>query len=141
MVAPLSNDLRRRIVAAFEDGGSVRRVGARFGVSPSTVSNISRLWRETGSVTPRKMGGDRRSHVAERQRDRLLSLVGDTPDLTLEEIRDALRDDGIELGYGAVWRFFKRHDISVKKNRACRRAEPAGRRHGPNDLESAAGTA
>ena len=58
MPKPLSNDLRERIVRAVEEGASVRFVGARFGVSASSVNNIFRLWRETGNVAPKKMGGE-----------------------------------------------------------------------------------
>jgi transposase len=92
-----------------------RVVAARFGVAPSSVSNVSRRWRETGSVAPRKIGGDRRSQVIEARRDWLLELVADTPDLTLREIRAALSEVGVAVGHGTVWRFFDRHDISVKK--------------------------
>ena len=61
------------------------------------------------------MGGDRRSQATEAHGKRLLGFVAAAPDLTLEEIRAVLRDDGIAVGYGALWRFFKRHGISVKK--------------------------
>ena len=50
MPKPLSQDLRHRIVAAVEAGGGMRAVAGRYDVSPSSVSNISRLWRATGSV-------------------------------------------------------------------------------------------
>ncbi len=115
MPAPLSNDLRRRIVEAREAGGSVRSVGERFGVAASSVSNIHTLWRATGSVEARKMGGDRRSHVIGAHHDWLLELVAETPDLTLAEIRLALNGRGHGFGKGAVWRFFERHRISFKK--------------------------
>ena len=81
MVRSLSNDLRERIVAAVA-GDRQRCAEAN--------------------------GRDRRSHVIERHRDRLLALADATPDLTLEEVQGALREDGVDVGYGAVWRFFKR---------------------------------
>lgn len=139
MPKPLSIDLRQRIVRAVAVGGSLRAVAARFGVSPSSVSKITRRWRETGSVAPKKMGGDRRSHAIEAFRERLFALIKETPDMTLEEVRTALAEDGIAVGYGAVWRFFKRHGISFKKNRARRRAGPA--RHRPRSRALARATA
>ena len=81
MPRPLSLDLRWRIVDAVTAGGSVRAVASRFAVSPSSVSNISRLWRATGDVTPKPMGGDRRSHNIEAHGARLLALVSETPDM------------------------------------------------------------
>ncbi|MGE0751520.1 MAG: IS630 family transposase, partial [Variibacter sp.] len=37
MARPLSNDLRKRVVAAVVAGGSCRTVAARFGVAVSSV--------------------------------------------------------------------------------------------------------
>jgi transposase len=43
MTAPLSNDLRKRVVAAVGSGDSCRTVAARFGVAVSSVVNWSQL--------------------------------------------------------------------------------------------------
>ncbi len=137
MPKPLSNDLRRRIVEAREAGGSLRSVGDRFGVAPSSVSNIYVLWREMGSVEPKKMGGDRRSHAIEAHHDWLLELVAETPDLTLAEIRLALNGRSHGFGKGTLWRFFQRHRISFKKNRARRRAGTPGCRRGARAMAPA----
>ncbi len=72
------------------------------------------------------MGGYKRSPL-DAHGDVLLWLVTDRPDLTVEEIRAALRARGIRTGPGSVRRFFDRHGISFKKNRARRRAGSAGR--------------
>jgi len=122
MPPPLSQDLRRRIVDAVEAGGSLRSVAGRYDVSPSSVSNISRLWRATGSVAPKPMGGDRRSHVNEAHGARILGLVFEIPDITLDEIQAILRDDGVAVGRISIWRLLERHGLSFKKNRARRRA-------------------
>ena len=134
MPRPLSIDLRERLVRAVAEGGSVRAVGARFGVSASSVSKISRRWRETGAVAPKPMGGDRRSQSTEAHGDRILALIGESPDLTLAEIQAALARDGIAVGLVSIWRFFQRHGISFKKNRARQRAGQAGRGRGPERL-------
>ncbi len=122
MPKPLSMDLRRRIVDAVEADGRVRAVAARYDVSPSSVSNVHRLWRATGSVAAKPMGGDRRSHVTEAHGARILGLVSQTPDMTLDEIRAVLREDGVAVGRISIWRLLVRHGLSVKKNRARRRA-------------------
>jgi transposase len=137
MPRPLSIDLRERLVRAVEEGGTVRAVGARFGVSPSSVSKISRRWRETGSVAPKPMGGDRRPHATEAHGQRILALIEEAPDLRLAEIQGALARDGVEVGLTSIWRFFRRHQISFKKNRARQRAGPAGRGRGPARLAGA----
>ena len=111
-----STDLRERVVRAVE-GGISRRAAARlFEVSPSTAISWVRLWRESGAVSSRGVGGDRRSATIEAEQDWLLTRLAEAPDTTLEEYRSALGERGVRVGLGTVWRFFERHGISVKKN-------------------------
>ncbi len=124
MVRPYSEDLRSRVVAAVDGGLSRRRAASLFGVGNSTVVNWVRRWRETGSFAAKAMGGDHRSRLSD-ERLWILDRIEATPDLTLEELRGELKQRGVIVGYGTVWRFFEREDISVKKNRARGRARAA----------------
>src|ERR1700727_2537997 len=65
MVRPLSNDLRKRAVAAIAKGESCRSVALRFGVAVSSVVKWSQRYRATGSVAPGKMGGHRKRRVTD----------------------------------------------------------------------------
>jgi transposase len=60
MTAPLSQDLRERIVRAVEGGSSIRQAAARFEVSPSAAIKLMQRLRTTGSTAPAKIGGYRR---------------------------------------------------------------------------------
>lgn len=51
-----SEDLRRRVVADTDKGLSIRAVANKYSVSPSFVSKITCLWRQEGSVSPRRIG-------------------------------------------------------------------------------------
>ena len=66
------------------------------------------------------MGGDQRSQHIEAQGDLILSLYEATPDITLQELRVALAGRGVAVGYGGLWRFFRRRRITVKKRRRMR---------------------
>jgi transposase len=58
MPAPLSTDLRQRIIAAYDaKEGSQRQLAERFKVSPSFIRDLMRHDRETGSVQPKPHGG------------------------------------------------------------------------------------
>src|SRR5438874_10339400 len=59
MPAPLSGDLRERIVAAIRDGSSMRGAAARFSVSPSSAIKLMARFRATGSMAPARFGGHR----------------------------------------------------------------------------------
>jgi transposase len=124
MAKPYSEDLRERVVGAVEGGLSRRQAAAAFDVGISTVINWVRRFRETGSVAAKPMGGDHRSRLLQ-ERAWLLDRVEAEPDLTLEELRDELRERGVSVGYGTVWRFFAREDITFKKKRARGRARAA----------------
>jgi transposase len=124
MTKPYSEDLRSRVVAAVEGGLSRRQAASVFDVAISTVVHWVRRWRETGSVAAKPMGGDHRSRLT-GERSWILERIEAAPDLTLEELRAELKQRGVSVGYGTVWRFFAREDVTVKKNRARRRARAA----------------
>jgi transposase len=54
MALALSFDLRRRVVAAVEDGVSCRAVAVRFGIAPSTAIKWRQRWRRTGGTEPQR---------------------------------------------------------------------------------------
>lgn len=136
MTKPLSLDLRRRIIRAVEEEGMSRRAAAtRFSVAPSTVIELVRQWKETGSCEARPQGGDRRSGRVEAHAIQILALVEETPDISLVEIGEhLLAAHGERFVPSVLCRFFDRHDITVKKNRARQRAGATGRGCGARRL-------
>jgi transposase len=124
MSKPYSEDLRERVVAAVEGGLSRRRAAELFDVGVSSVIRWVQRFRATGSVSAKPMGGDHRS-LLRQERTWLLARIEEAPDLTIEELRDELRARGMIVGYGTVWRFFEREDITFKKKRAGGRARAA----------------
>ena len=123
MTRPLSDDLRRRVVTAVDDGMSRRGAAKRFGIAPSTAVKWVRAWRLTGSYRPRPQGGDRRSQRIGARAEAVLALVEETPDMTLSEIAAHLESEhGLRVSQSTVWRFFHRRGITFKKNRARQRA-------------------
>jgi transposase len=126
MTRPLSNDLRRRVVSAVDDGMSRRAAAERFGVAVSSAIKWVQAWRQTGSYHPRPQGGDNRSRRIEAHGKEILALVEATPDMTLAEISGHLEAaHGLRVSQSTVWRFFKRRGITFKKNRTRQRAAAA----------------
>ncbi len=126
MSKALSVDLRERVVAAVAAGASRRAAAARFGVSISSAIRWCAQLRDTGSVAPGPLGGDRRSARIEAHAEAILGLLARKSDITLAEIRTELASAGVSAGTGTIWRFFDRHGITRKKDGARRRAGPAG---------------
>jgi transposase len=118
MTRALSDDLRKRVIAAVDSGMSRRAAAERYGVGVSTAIKWVRCWRETGRWTARRSGGDVRSHRIDAFRDEILVLVETAPDMTLAEIAGHLkRTHGVQLALSTVFRFFRRHGVTYKKRR------------------------
>jgi transposase len=117
MTAPLSQDLRKRLVRAVEDGSSARGAAARFEVSASAAIKLMRRVRETGSTEPAKIGGYRKPLLAGHE-ELLCELTTSRRGITLAEIRDELIARGIEAGsLTTIWSTLRRLGLSHKKSR------------------------
>ena len=100
MSKALSLDLRTRVLAAIGGGLSCRQAAQRFGVSASSAIRWRALEHNQGDARPKALGGDRRSGRIEARAGLILSLVEETPDITLEELRAALAAPIAESAYG-----------------------------------------
>ena len=69
MPAPMSMDLRQRIVRAVERGSSIREAARRFAVSPSAAIKLMQRVRTTGSAAPARFGGHRRPLLEPHEAD------------------------------------------------------------------------
>lgn len=127
MPGAYSDDIRVRVVETVEAGASRREAAERFEISASTAIRWMQRKEQTGSAAAKPMGGS--CSPLEKHADRMLSLIAQQPDLTLEEVVAAMGRLGIDGSRTAVWRFFERHNISFKKNAIRQRAKP--RRCGP----------
>lgn len=115
MTAPLSNDLRLRVVRAIEAGLSRRAAAAKFDVSIASAVRWYQRYKRTGSVEPDAIGGDRHSHRVEAHAAKVLRWIEAERDLTLVEIAARLADEGHVFAPATIWRLLDRHDYTVKK--------------------------
>lgn len=135
MAEPLSEDLRKRLIAAVEGGASRRAVAERFGVVASTVTKLVQHLKRTGSLAPARQGGDRRSDRIEAHIDEIEALVCATPDITLEEIAKHLKEaHGETFVVSTIWRCLDRHGLTFKKNGARERAGARRRGRGTGSM-------
>ncbi|SMD20176.1 Transposase [Rhizobium sp. RU36D] len=115
MTAPLSNDLRERVVAAVLNGESSRAVAGRFGVAVSSVVKWSQRYRATGSVRPAKMGGYRK-RILEPHRSFITELLEQNSHLTLHGLKAELASRGIAVSHNTIWEFIRSEGLRFKKN-------------------------
>lgn len=126
MACALSVDLRQRVVDAVTQGMSRRQAAARFGVSVASAIRWAAQQNTTGTVAPKKRGGDRRSDRIENEADFIRGEVEKTPDITLGELQAKLKEErGQRFGIATIGRFFERHRITLKKRRHPRASTSA----------------
>ena len=114
MAAPYSQDLRDRILAAYDRGMETTEIAEVFCVSPSWARRVRQRRRETGETAPRKMGSP---GVYKIDRARLTELVREQPDATGPELRERL---GVECTDSAVYQALKELGFTFKKRRSTR---------------------
>jgi transposase len=83
-----SGDLRERVIAAVEAGASRREAAERFEISASSAVKWLQAWRDGGVCGPKPRGGSR--SALEDYAERLLSLIAERPDRTLDELVAAM---------------------------------------------------
>jgi transposase len=110
---PLSNDLRRRILEAVDNREcSRRKLAARFSVNVSTITRLLQLRRQTGSSEPRPHGGGVAPTLDQGALERLRKLVEQTPDATLEALRQKM---GISGSVMIICRALQKLGLPLKK--------------------------
>lgn len=116
VMATLSIDLRERIVAAYDRGDGTRlQIAERFDVSLGMVKKLLQQRRKTGDIGPRHRYSGRKPKILPKHQRHLERLVCKHPDMTLEELRDAIH---VECTLQAVHYVLIGLGLSYKKRRS-----------------------
>lgn len=121
MPAPLSVDLRQRILDAYQaKEGSQRQLAERFKVSLSFIRDLMRHYRETGTVQPKPHGGGAVAKLGKNHLSLVEALVKAQPDALLTELCDRFaQQTGIAVSVPTMQRAVCKLKLSVKKNFDC----------------------
>ena len=113
---PYSMDLRVRVLADADAGLATKQLAEKYSVSPAWVRRLKQRRRETGQIEPRQGKTGPKPKLANHHQ-RLLQLVQDHPDATLESLRKHL---GVSVSLSTIWLALKSAGITLKKSPACR---------------------
>jgi transposase len=121
MPAPLSIDLRQRVIAAYQaKEGSQRELAKRFKVSLSFVRDLTRRYRQARTVEPKPHGGGAVAKLGVAQLPVVKALVEAQPDALLEELCERFAGKtGVNVSVPTMHRAMQRLGLSVKKNINC----------------------
>jgi transposase len=126
MGKPYSVDLRKRVVAAIEDGMSRNQAAKQFGVAISTAIGWMQRVEQTGSVAPGQMGGHKPKAISGEQAVWLSQRIR-AGDFTLRGLVAELGGRGLKVDYRSVWEFVHAEKLSFKKKRGGWRTRPSRR--------------
>ena len=88
MPAPLSRDIRKRIIEAREKGDSIQKIAREKEVGVNTIVCLLRLYRETGSYEPRPLNNGRKPRLDEETLEKIRKRIEDQPDIALHELKE-----------------------------------------------------
>ena len=109
MAGPYSQDLRDRVLAAYDRGMQTNQIVKTFEVSRSFAKHVKQRRRQTGKTTALPMGGVR---VVKINLEKLRELVAAQPDATIFELHERL---GAACGWSAVAMALVRLNLTYKK--------------------------
>ena len=117
---PYSNDLRRRMVAAYESGEHTQaEVADLFNVSLASVKNFLRRQREAGSPDALPHAGGRQPALTEKARRFVEDALQQDNDLTLYELRHRLKTRHKKVvSRPTLCRLLQSLDLPRKKSRS-----------------------
>jgi transposase len=129
MPKPYEQDLRERVLAAYDRGKQTKEIADTLGVSPAWARRVKQVRREEQRTTRLPMGGVR---VVKVDLEQLRKLVEQQPDATIPELHHRLGGKD-RCSESAVGMALQRLGLSFKK----RRPTPPSRT-GPTSRKNAA---
>ena len=88
----VSLDLRERILGSYDQKeGNREEIARRYRVSLGLVKKLLQQRRRTGDIAPRHRYSGRKPLIVPAHHQQLRALLGRKPDLTLQELRAAMR--------------------------------------------------
>ena len=115
-VKTISLDLRKRMLAAYDDDGGTREaVARRFRVSLGMVKKLLQQRRRLGDIRPQHHRSGCKPRIAASHQHQLRTLLAKKPDLTLKELRAAT---GLACTLPAIHYVLVRLGLTYKERRS-----------------------
>lgn len=115
-----SNDLRKRIIDAINNGDKVVDVTKRFSVGVRFVYSLLRRFLDTGSYEAKKRSGGAPRKISPYDEIKIQQIIEKNPNATLEEIKEEAE---LKVSLATIHRAIKRMNITFKKNTLSTRAK------------------
>jgi transposase len=126
MPAPLSKDLRERILIKHQKGKKPKEIQTELEIkSLSAVCAIIKRYEETGSIEPRPLNNGRPPKMSEQNMADLKAAVLAQPDITLGELKEQLN---LPISISRICRILNQKlKLPYKKNSSLKKSKPTRR--------------
>lgn len=114
MPAPLSEDLRKRIIRALNEGESYAQISKNLQVNKSTISRLLKRYRESGSYAPRPLNNGRKPRLNEEMLQKIRDKIKEQSDVTLREL---IEEFSLPVSAPALCKTLKKMGLVRKKKR------------------------
>jgi transposase len=120
MGKPLGDDLRRKLLLAYDQGeGTLDELASRFLVSVGWAKKISAARNRTGQAERLAHKPGRKPHAGVEAQQQVRTWFVQQPDLTLAEVRQKLLGEaGVSLSLPQVWKLLRKLGLRLKKSRS-----------------------
>ena len=133
-----SLDLRKRVIAAYEEGlETISEIAERFAVGQTFVKKMLRQKRETGSleIKERRYGPAKR--LSRKDHAWLRRAIEKEPDATLDMLRERLAEKRrVQVSRATVGRAVQSLDLPLKKRVRSRVSETIANEVGTGDASA-----
>jgi transposase len=107
-----SEDIRTKVLEAYMRGdGSQREIAFRFSVSLSFVRDLLKLYRDSGSLEPRKKttNGNLHAKIEGEDHELVRRLIAEEPPIPLSKLCERLASErNLLVSRSTMWRTIKR---------------------------------
>lgn len=114
MTRPYLEGICERALARADAGETVRSIAEALQISLSCVTKWKNLRRETGGLSPGKIGGHKKPVLSGTNADWLRTRIRSGP-FTLRNLTAELAERGIKTDVPAVWTFVHGEGLSFRK--------------------------
>ena len=120
MGKPLGDDLRRKLLFAYDQGEeTLEELASRFLVSVGWAKKISAARNQTGQAERLPHQPGRKPHAGIEAQQQVRVWFVHQPDLTLAEVQQKLLSEaGVSLSLPQVWKLLRKLGLRLKKSRS-----------------------
>jgi transposase len=113
----LSLDLRERILASYDHlEGTRQEIANRYRVSLGMVKKLLQQRKRTGEIAARHAYSGRKPIIVQAHENQMRTLLGQKPDMTLKELREAV---GLDCSLPAIHYALNDMGLTYKKRHSA----------------------